>query len=153
MSNNNTSAPTPTLDPAIWGPHFWFFIHTISLSYPHYPNDVTKKKYYDFIVNLPAFIPNEQIGKNFEKLLDQYPVSPYLDNRESLVKWSHFIHNKINELLEKPKITLEEFYIKYYEEYKPKNLKLKEYYRWRQKILYTLVILSATGLVVYLYKL
>jgi len=152
MSKNQTS-PNPTLDPTIWGPHFWFFIHTIALSYPHYPNDVTKKKYYDFVVNLSTFIPNEQLGKDFDKLLDEYPVSPYLDNRESFVKWTHFIHNKINEKLEKPKITLEEFYIKYYEEYKPKDLKLKEYYRWRQKILYTLVVISATGLGVYLYKL
>ena len=112
--SKNYNSPSPTLDPTIWGPHFWFFIHTIALSYPHYPNDVTKKKYYDFVVNLSTFIPNEQLGKDFDKLLDEYPVSPYLDNRESFVKWTHFIHNKINEKLEKPKITLEEFYIKYY---------------------------------------
>ena len=36
-------------DPKVWGPHYWFFLHTIAESYPMHPNDVTKKKYYDLI--------------------------------------------------------------------------------------------------------
>jgi hypothetical protein len=140
------------LDPTVWGPHYWFFLHTLALSYPQHPNAVTKKKYYELIQNLPLFIPVESIGTSFEKLLDEYPVTAYLDSRESLVKWLHFIHNKINEKLEKPKITLNEFYFRYYEEYKPKDLKMKDYYRWREKIIYTLVVMGATGLIVYLYN-
>ena len=31
------------LDPNVWGPHFWFFLHTLAISYPHHPNAVTKK--------------------------------------------------------------------------------------------------------------
>ncbi len=30
-------------DPNIWGPHYWFFLHTIAESYPENPNQVTKK--------------------------------------------------------------------------------------------------------------
>ena len=140
------------LDPTVWGPHFWFFLHTLAISYPHRPNSVTKKKYYELIQNLPLFIPIESIGNDFLKLLDEYPVTAYLDNRDSFVKWMHFIHNKINEKLEKPKITLNEFYFRYYEEYKPKDIKMKEYYRWKEKIIYTLVVMGATGLIVYLYN-
>ena len=140
------------LDPNIWGPHYWFFLHTLAISYPHHPNAVTKKKYYELIQNLPLLIPIESIGSDFIKLLDEYPVTAYLDNRESLIKWMHFIHNKINEKLEKPKISINEFYLRYYEEYKPKDLKMKEHYRWREKIIYTLVVLSTTSLIVYLYN-
>lgn len=140
------------LDPSVWGPHFWFFLHTLAMSYPHYPNSVTKKKYYEFIQNLPLFIPTENMGSNFIKLLDEYPVTAYLDNRDSLIRWMHFIHNKINEKLEKPKISLNDFYVRYYEEYKPKDIKFKEHYRWREKIIYTLVILGGAGLIVYLYN-
>lgn len=140
------------LDPAVWGPHFWFFLHTLAISYPHHPNAITKKKYYELIQNLPLFIPVEVIGSDFIKILDEYPVTAYLDNRESLIKWMHFIHNKINEKLEKPKISLNDFYIRYYEEYKPKDLKMKEHYRWREKIIYTLVVLASTFLIVYLYN-
>ena len=111
------------LDPNVWGPHYWFFLHTIALNYPRYPNSVTKRKYYDLVQNLPLFFPLEPIGDNFMKLLDKYPVTPYLSSRMSFMKWIHFIFNKIQEQLEQP---VEDFYEsleKYYEEYKPKEIR------------------------------
>jgi len=144
--------PALSLEPNIWGPHFWFFLHTLAISYPHHPNTVTKKKYYELVQNLPLFIPNESIGNNFSNLLDEYPVTAYLDSKDSFIKWMHIIHNKINEKLEKPKITLNDFYFNYYEEYKPKELKMKNYYRWKEKLIYTLVIISVAILIVFLYN-
>ena len=140
-----------TLEPKIWGPHYWFFLHTISMSYPLHPNAVTKKKYYEFVQNIPLFIPVESIAGDFSKLLDKYPVQPYLDNRESFVRWMWFIHNKINKKLEKPQITLNEFYVKYYEEYKPVNKKMYEYYKVREKVIYFSVIFAIFGSIYYLY--
>ena len=32
------------LDPAVWGPHFWFFLHTLALTYPNHPNEVCVSK-------------------------------------------------------------------------------------------------------------
>ena len=83
-------------DPNVWGPHYWFVLHTITLGYPLLPNDISKKKYYEFIHNIPLFIPVKQIGDKFSIILDKYPVAPSLDSRDSLIKWFHFIHNKIN---------------------------------------------------------
>ena len=139
------------LDPNVWGPHYWFFLHTLSITYPKRPNTVTKKKYYEFIQNLPLFIPVEQISSDFSKLLDLYPVTPYLDNRESFTRWTWFIHNKINQKLDKPQITLNEFYSKYYEEYKPKKQKMAEYYKLREKAVYCAIIISILGAIYYLY--
>ena len=139
------------LDPKIWGPHYWFFIHTVAMTYPIRPNAVTKKKYYEFIQNLPLFIPVESLSGEFSKLIDKYPVTPYLDNRESLIRWTHFIHNKINQKLEKPQISLSEFYIKYYEEYKSQNVKMVEYYKIREKVIYCGIIVTIAGGIYYLY--
>lgn len=139
------------LDPKIWGPHYWFFLHTIAMSYPVHPNAVTKKKYYDFVQNIPLFIPVESMAGEFSKLLDQYPVQPYLDNKESFIRWMWFIHNKINKKLEKPQISLNDFYVKYYEEYKPINEKMSEYYKIRGKLIYSGIILSFFGGIWYLY--
>ena len=139
------------LDPEIWGPHYWFFLHTISITYPNFPNSVTKKKYYEFIQNFPLFIPVEKISTEFSKLLDMYPVAPYLDNKESFVRWTHFIHNKINTKLEKPNLPLDQFYIKYYEQYKPKNVKMMEYYKLKNKIIYAGIILIILWIIYYLY--
>ena len=90
------------LNPKVWGPHYWFVLHTIANTYPLAPNDVTKKKYYDFIQNLPLLLPIEEIGNSFAKYLDKYPVTPYLDSRPSFMKWMHFIHNKINVSIGEP---------------------------------------------------
>jgi hypothetical protein len=139
------------LEPKVWGPHYWFFIHTVAMTYPIRPNAVTKKKYYEFIQNLPLFIPVENIAGEFSKLLDKYPVTPYLDNRESLIRWTHFIHNKINQKLEKPLISLNEFYIKYYEEYKSQNTKMDEYYKFRSKCIFVGMLTTIMGSIYYLY--
>ena len=89
-----------------WGPHFWFFLHTIAYEYPNNPNSITKRKYYDLIQNMPLFLPDSKMGDDFAVLLDKYPVTPYLDCRESFIIWMHFIHNKINVILGKQTISL-----------------------------------------------
>ena len=142
---------TVYLDPKIWGPHYWFFLHTVAMTYPHHPNAVTKKKYYEFIQNLPLFIPVEEISKEFEKFIDLYPITPYLDNRDSFVRWVHFAHNKINEKLEKPQITLNDFFVQYYNEYKSQNEKLAEFYKLKEKLIYGGILVLLLGSIYYLY--
>lgn len=139
------------LDPKVWGPHYWFFLHTLAMTYPHHPNTVTKKKYYEFIQNLPLFLPVEEISGEMSRLIDKYPVTPYLDDRDSFVRWMHFIHNKINEKLEKPQISLNEFFVKYYDDYKSSDEKLTEYYKIREKVIYFGIILGISGAIYYLY--
>jgi hypothetical protein len=139
------------LDPKVWGPHYWFFLHTVAMTYPHYPNSVTKKKYYEFIQNLPLFIPVEEISNEFSILIDKYPIAPYLDNRDSLVRWMHFIHNKINEKLEKPTISLNDFFVNYYNDYKSKDLKISEFNKIREKLIYIGILLTIIGIIYYLY--
>jgi len=138
-------------DPKIWGPHFWFFIHSVAMTYPKTPNDVTKKKYYEFVQNLHLFLPEEKISSSFKNMLADYPITPYLDNRESFVRWVWFIHNKINEKLEKPQITLEQFYKEYNDVYKSTTTKTIEYYKFREKLSYLIVMLVLSSTIYYLY--
>ena len=141
-----------TLDPKIWGPHYWFVLHTIALSYPIKPNETIRKKFYDFYQNLPLFLPIQEIGNNFSKFLDKYPVTPYLESRQSLVRWTHFIHNKINRALNIPTLTMEQAMSSYYESYKPKEVKDLEQRRRREKYVFAgffVLIIAAT---VYLYR-
>ena len=123
-------------DPEIWGPHYWFFIHTLSHTYPEMPNAVTKRKYYDFISNLPLFIPNPDIGNKFAVFLDKYPISPYLDSRDSFIRWTHFAHNKINVQLGKEEISLFKALESYREYYKPKHVKISERFHLKREYVY-----------------
>lgn len=129
------------LNPEIWGPHYWFFIYTIALSYPLNPNDTTKKKYYDFIQNLPIFIPISEIGNTFSVFLDKYPVTPYLDSRESFIKWVHFIHNKLNIYLNKPEVSYYKAMDNYYENYKVKEVKKREEKKNKHKYIFATTII------------
>jgi len=140
------------LEPKVWGPFYWFVLHTIALTYPINPNETTKKKYYDFIQNLPLFLPIPEIGNNFSKLLDDYPVTPYLDSRPSFIKWMHFIHNKINVSLDMPEMTMDEAMIAYYEHYKPKEVKNEEQRRRREKYVFLGIVLLIIIAVTYLYN-
>jgi pyruvate-formate lyase-activating enzyme len=139
-------------DPDVWGPHYWFFLHTVAESYPKNPNDVTKRKYYDFIQNMPLFIPIEEMGNKFSEMLDRYPVSPYLDNRDSFVRWVHFIHNKFNVLLGKQEITLPQALDNYRNEYKPKPVYLSEKLNLKKHYIHLAVILACVFLIYMYYE-
>ena len=119
------------LDSKVWLPHFKFIMQTIAIYCPNHPNDVSKKKYYDFIQNLPVFFPEKPLGTHFIKLLDEFPVTPYLSSRMSFMKWTHFMNNKLNVIMGEPEIDFYESLEKYYEEYKPKNL--VDMKRWKQQ--------------------
>ena len=138
-------------DPVVWGPHYWFFMTTLAMSYPDHPNAVTKRKYYDFITNLPIFIPDPEIGNRFSDLLDKYPVSPYLVNRDSFIKWTHFIHNKVNVIVGKEEISLHAALENYFAQYLPKPVILSEKLKWKKYTLVSLFILICFVLI-YLYQ-
>jgi hypothetical protein len=140
------------LDPKVWGPFYWFVLHTIALTYPTNPNDVIKKKYYDFIQNLPLFIPVPEIGNIFTSILDKYPVTPYLDSQQSFVKWMNFIHNKINLSLELPEMSLDDSMFAYYEHYKPKVVKDKEQRKRREKYIFIGIVIIIAIMSIYLYS-
>ena len=74
------------LNAEVWGPHYWHFLHTVAFSYPEFPNEVSKRKYYDLIMNFSLFIPDVKMGDKFSEYLDKYPVTPYLDSRESFMR-------------------------------------------------------------------
>ena len=74
------------MNPEIWGPHYWFVIHSIAFNYPNNPNALQKKDHYKFIQSLPEFIPDKKSSKNFAELLKLYSVVPYLDSRKDFGK-------------------------------------------------------------------
>ena len=139
-------------NPDVWGPHYWFFLHTIAESYPITPNSITKRKYYDLIQNMPLFIPVVEMGDKFSEFLDKYPVSPYLDNRDSFVRWVHFIHNKFNVLLGKEQISLPLALEKYRAEYKPKPIYLSEKINLRKHYIHAALILLFVVLIYMYYE-
>ena len=137
---------------SVWGPHYWFFLHTVAESYPINPTSTTKRRYYDLIQNIPLFIPIPEMGNKFSNILDNYPVTPYLDSRDSFVRWMHFIHNKFNVLLGKEEISLPMSLEKYRAEYKPKPIFLSDKINMRKHYIHAILIFTIIFLIYVFYE-
>ena len=84
------------MKPSIWGPQFWYILHTISFYYPENPSEYHKRAYHDFFHTLKDIIPCKDCQKHFTKHIQQYPITPHLDTRGALVRWVIQIHNFVN---------------------------------------------------------
>ena len=106
------------MNPKVWGPCFWFVLHTISLNYPENPSHLDKRKYFDFFNNLQYILPCEVCRDNYKKKLDNLPIIPYLDSKENLIRWVIAIHNSVNKENGKKEMSFQEFKDKYQKIYK-----------------------------------
>ena len=136
----------------IWGPHYWFVIHTIAITYPIKPNALQKKSHYKFIQDLPSFLPDKKSSRNFTELLQIYPVLPYLDSRKDFIKWTHFIHNIVNKSLGKDQISYNDFYTGYFNQYKTIEQKSSDYKKKTQMQLYLLTLFLMSVFAYYINK-
>jgi hypothetical protein len=93
------------MDPSIWGPHLWYVMHIISFSYPREPSEYDKRAYHDFYQSLKDVIPCDVCKKHYSKYITEYPISPHLDNKETLIKWVIQVHNFVNISTGKPTYT------------------------------------------------
>lgn len=140
------------LEQSVWLPKYWFVMTTIATQYPLKPNEVTRKKYYELVQNLPLFMPQSDASKILLELLDKYPVTPYLDDREGFMKWVHFIKNKVNSSLGLNEQTTAEALQEYYNEYKPRSIVMRDVIKQREKYLYLAIIISFILGGMYLYS-
>jgi hypothetical protein len=92
------------------------------------------------------------MGNHFSELLDKYPIAPYLDSRESFIKWVHFIHNRINQMLGKDEMSLTEAMQKYYDNYKPKGMLMREEKKYRRKLVFFVLVVLGVSAAYYMYK-
>lgn len=85
------------MDPKIWGPEFWFIIHSTSMGYPINPKSSDKKHYKEFYENLKHILPCEDCRNNYANHLKEEPItSKVLQSRKNLFLWTVKIHNKVN---------------------------------------------------------
>lgn len=78
----------------VWGPHAWFFLHTISFNYPINPTTEDKLRYKSFFYDLQHILPCKYCRNNYRKKLKENPIR--LDSRKDLFEWLVDIHNEVN---------------------------------------------------------
>ena len=93
------------INPNIWGKHAWNFIHIVSSSYPDNPTIYQKKAYKNFFVSLKDILPCSNCRKHFAKNIKLYNIDNYLNNRNSLFKWTVIMHNLVNKISKKKEVS------------------------------------------------
>ena len=113
MNNNN-----------IWGPPAWTFLHSVTLAYPDNPTETDKTNYRNFFTNLQPVLPCLKCSNNYLKHITEDPVENHLTDKESLVKWLIEMHNKVNQLYDKPVVTYDEMLDRYKKLYNINNFNM-----------------------------
>ena len=137
------------MDPEIWGPSAWIFLHTITLNYPNNPTIQDKQNYKNFFINLHHILPCEWCSKNYIHHLQKYPIDNYLNTKKNLVEWLINIHNEVNQIFNKKTIDYTEF-INIYKKIYEKN----KFFTIHNIIIFILsiIIIILSILCIYLYK-
>lgn len=104
--------PYKNIDPKLWGPSLWTFLHYLTISYPDNPTADEQENVYNFLASMQKIIPCEKCRYNFNKHLDDMKVE-VLTSKTEFVKWLHNIHNMVNKNNGAPHFSYDEFIDKY----------------------------------------
>jgi len=96
------------MNPEVWGPPAWTFLHSVTLAYPDNPTDIDKTNYENFFNALQPILPCAKCSKNYLRHLQEDPISNHLDRKKSLVNWLINVHNKVNKSNNKRELTYNE---------------------------------------------
>jgi hypothetical protein len=94
--------------PSVWGPFFWHTIHLVAIGYPKRPTYTDKKCVKEWFEALAYLLPCAVCRTHYKEHLTENPLTPFLDSRTDLIKWTVMIHNRVNRSLGKKEWTLEE---------------------------------------------
>lgn len=96
------------MNPEVWGPPAWTFLHSVTLAYPDNPTDTDKTNYEKFFTSLQPILPCAKCSQNYYRHLQEDPISNHLENKKSLVNWLINVHNKVNSTNDKRVLTYNE---------------------------------------------
>ena len=93
------------MNPKIWGPPGWIFLHSIAYGYPNNPTPEEKKAAINFLNSLGHMLPCKTCSELYKKDLVLFKKTNELkeavENKTNLIKFINLIHNKVNENLNK----------------------------------------------------
>lgn len=91
--------------PNVWGPFFWNTFHIAALGYPESPSYTEKKAAKELFESMQFLIPCAICREHYKNHLAENPITPFLDRRSDLFKWTVLLHNKVNGKLNKKEWT------------------------------------------------
>lgn len=93
------------IPPTTWGPFFWHTMHIVALGYPNEPTYAEKRAAKEFYESFTHLIPCPTCKIHYSDHLKELPITPSLDSRKDLFRWTVDMHNLVNKDLGKPQYT------------------------------------------------
>ena len=84
------------MNPEIWGPGAWTFLHSITLYYPNNPTNEQKMYHKQLFENLQNILPCPTCAKHYQENLKKFNLDEALESKDKLTKWLIDIHNEVN---------------------------------------------------------
>lgn len=104
-----------TADPKVWGPAFWFSLHSSAVHYPVHASPIVKERMKGRILAIPYEIPCGGCRPHASAFVEQHRdnLNHIVSGRHALGKFYVDFHNKVNLRYNKPIWTYDQAY-KYY---------------------------------------
>lgn len=93
------------IPPTTWGPFFWHTMHIVALGYPKTPTYAEKRAAKEFYESFTHLIPCPSCKLHYSENIKKLPVTPSLDTKEDLFRWTVQMHNMVNKQLGKQEVT------------------------------------------------
>ena len=103
------------MEPNIWGPPAWLFLHSITFQYPETPTFADKENFRTFFEKIQYVLPCPTCREHYTQNINSNPIR--LNSRKELIEWLIDIHNEVNQKSGKRVLQYEEVYKKYNEIY------------------------------------
>lgn len=107
---NRRELSSSNIDPRIWGPCFWQYYHTMSLTYPLYPTQREQQKMKTYILSIPETLPckicQEHARNYIHSRRCELPV--IVSSGPNLFAFFVEMHNYVNQRKNKPEMTTSE---------------------------------------------
>jgi len=97
------------INPKLWGPYFWQTFHFTAFGYPANPNPTDKSAYKTFYIQFMKILPCDKCSVSSQEIIDASLLEEALESRETLIRWTYNIHDKVNKKLNKTSPSLETF--------------------------------------------
>lgn len=130
------------MDPTIWGPKAWFFLHSVTLAYPENPSGDDQNNIYHFFMSLRNSLPCKACNDHYAEYIgDGQKLRAATRVRRNMIEWLIILHNKINAINNKQQWSVKEVMEKYKSEYKIGANNCWSFYRNYPNVFFALFLL------------
>ena len=88
-----------SIDPKIWGPHFWFTMYSVAFTYPDNPTNNDINNFKNFYLSLGEVLPCPKCRMHYTQYINNHPLdNNILSKRNNLLDWLINYNNEVNKV-------------------------------------------------------